>query len=119
MRRLLVLCVLLFATALSGPASASLRAIETGANAVICADGVAVMVTLDADGQPVPPGQHRRHCADCLPLVVAAVGTEAGPPISLARVHAVATSWPTAFAHPIIRRGTLRLTRGPPGGGTT
>lgn len=119
MSRLLVLIVLLLATALSGAADASLRASGPGGHVVICADGVAVTVALGPDGLPVAPGDapaDRSHCPDCLPLVMAGSGPE--PCLAPARPasgHA-APAWPAAFPPRAPGLAALPSPRGPPDG---
>lgn len=58
-------CLLLaLALALSGPGVAGPM---KGATLVeLCADGSAQQVWLDADGNPVPPGESHANCLDCL-----------------------------------------------------
>lgn len=116
MSRLLVLVVLLLATALSGTADASLRAVGTGPHVVICADGAAVAVALGADGQPVEPGTGRRHCPDCLPLVAGAAPVSL--PAGAARPQAGHTQapWPRAFPPRAPELSALPSPRGPPSG---
>lgn len=115
MSRLLVLIVLLLATALSGTAEASLRAVGPVSQVVICADGAAVTLALDADGQPADTGGHR-HCPDCLPLLTGATGPAPLPSLSRPVAGAVPAPWPAALPPRADGWETLPSPRGPPSG---
>lgn len=116
MSRLLVFLILLLATALSGTAEASLRAVGPVSLVVVCADGHAVTVALDAEGLPADPGDHRRHCPDCLPLVMGATGGASHDgPARPAILHAVAAR-PPAFPPRASGDAASSSPRGPPSG---
>lgn len=115
MHRLLVTVVLLLATALSGPVDATLRAVDAD-SVVLCVDGAAVTVTLGADGQPVAPDGHLRHCSDCLPITLSATGGAGHPGVLRPHGRYAPLSRPAAFTPRTHDLAALPRPRGPPSG---
>lgn len=109
--RLLVLCL---GVALYGAAAnAGMKMPVGGTEMVICADGVALTVYIDANGDPVEPGGVCCNCLDCGHApVLFANQTSAG----LAKPQYPSPSWPMADADVTIVLDTNArpMPRGPP-----
>ena len=117
MRGLGIILLAILALVVS-PVGATLAVAGPGAM-VLCIDGGAVKVALDASGQPVEPGEHPdpiRHCPDCLPLPQPALAAVGGVP-SAAKLFSFDMMWTdreTARAVPLAV--FIPAARGPPGG---
>lgn len=98
--------------AFSGASRAAGLLSAEGTSMIICADGGAVAITLDAEGNPVAPGAAHRHCPDCFAPAGAAL---ADHPPSAVPATFVARSFAVPLTHvPRPARHTRPEPRGPP-----
>lgn len=108
-RCLLIVCLAVYAT--FGMAQGNVAG--PGFLMVICADGVARTVRINADGQPVEPDQDCDECLSCCHLMAA---TAQHAPRVVATVTYTATQRNTAYSTPPIfpKRQILPVPRAPP-----